>query len=551
MKNTYIKNTAILFVSMAITKVVGAVFKIPLANVLGGTGMGYFSTAYALYSPVLALAAAGVPTVMMRMTAQNIVMGRKDTAQAVKSTALKLFSAIGVVGMIIIMLLAYPFAMYFAGSPESTPALIAIAPAVLLCCIACVLRGYYEGLNEVTPSAVAAVTESASRAVFGLAMSYGIVYFAKHRYEMGLDIFGISASSYEEAHNAALPYAAAAAILAVSISELIGLLSLVIIDRKRKEDKLPTPHGYSNKRTASALLSQVLPIAAASLVMNCVSFVDLLTVTNSIESSIKNNSDYFAKVYPDAINASGGIEGLANFMYGSYTGIAMSLFMLIPSFACMAEKTSAPEIAAAYEKKDYNVIICHINRMLTTAAAIGFPACFGAAALGEPILRLLYPSRTAEVGICIPPFTILCMSGFLMILSSSMFGVMQAIGKAHIPLILMSISVGVKLLVNPFLISIPQLNIAGAAIASSFSYLITAVCSIIILRKHLGCKLGIFKCSIAPAVCGALCAVTAFFVHNAANNQLPSFVCVILAVASGAIVYLLLLISTYVFVKNK
>jgi len=58
----YIKNTAILFAAMAITKIVGALFKIPLANLLGGTGMGYFSTAYGLYSPIFALTAAGVPT---------------------------------------------------------------------------------------------------------------------------------------------------------------------------------------------------------------------------------------------------------------------------------------------------------------------------------------------------------------------------------------------------------------------------------------------------------------------------------------------------------
>ncbi len=54
----YIKNTAILFAAMAITKIVGALFKIPLANLLGGTGMGYFSTAYGLYSPIFALTAA-------------------------------------------------------------------------------------------------------------------------------------------------------------------------------------------------------------------------------------------------------------------------------------------------------------------------------------------------------------------------------------------------------------------------------------------------------------------------------------------------------------
>ncbi|MDE7229079.1 MAG: polysaccharide biosynthesis protein, partial [Oscillospiraceae bacterium] len=94
----YIKNTVILFVSMAITKIVGALFKIPLANLLGGTGMGYFSTAYGLYSPIFALTAAGIPTVMMRITARNAAVGNKPQALAVRRYALILFTVIGMLG---------------------------------------------------------------------------------------------------------------------------------------------------------------------------------------------------------------------------------------------------------------------------------------------------------------------------------------------------------------------------------------------------------------------------------------------------------------------
>ena len=82
MQQKYIKNTAILFVSMAITKIVGALFKIPLANLLGGTGMGYFSTAYGLYSPIFAVTAAGVPTVIMRITAQSVASDNIDDQSA-------------------------------------------------------------------------------------------------------------------------------------------------------------------------------------------------------------------------------------------------------------------------------------------------------------------------------------------------------------------------------------------------------------------------------------------------------------------------------------
>ena len=197
--NKYLKNTAILFASMTITKIVGALFKIPLANVLGGTGMGYFSTAYGLYSPVFAVTAAGIPTVMMRLTAQNIAASRPENALKTRRTAMLLFSLVGLGGTLIVALFSSFFAEHVACSPESTLAVIAISPAVMLCCIASVIRGYHEGMSDVMPSAAASVAEAVSRAILGLAIAYGVIFWVKYRFENGLDVFGKDYASYEEA----------------------------------------------------------------------------------------------------------------------------------------------------------------------------------------------------------------------------------------------------------------------------------------------------------------------------------------------------------------
>ena len=234
MDRKYIRNTAILFASMTITKIVGAVFKIPLANVLGGTGMGYFSTAYGLYSPVFAVTAAGIPTVMMRLTAQNIAANRPGNAVKTRRTALLLFSAIGALGTLLVAIFSVFFAEHIACSPESAPAVIAIAPAVMICCVASVIRGYHEGMSDVVPSSAAAVAEAASRAVVGLTAAYGVVFRAKNRFECGLDILGRHYADYSEAYSAILPVAAAGAVAAVSVSELCGLISLLISDKRRR-----------------------------------------------------------------------------------------------------------------------------------------------------------------------------------------------------------------------------------------------------------------------------------------------------------------------------
>ncbi|MFR2154660.1 MAG: oligosaccharide flippase family protein [[Eubacterium] siraeum] len=163
MKNTYVKNTIILFVSMVISKIVGAVFKIPLTNILGGIGMGYYSTAYSLYTPVFAMTAAAVPTVIIKAVADNIALRRFANAQKVLRTAVVIFGATGLIGTAAILALARPFSDTVAQSPQSVWGIIAIAPSVFLCCISSVYKGYYEGCCNMMPSAVSQVAESVCR----------------------------------------------------------------------------------------------------------------------------------------------------------------------------------------------------------------------------------------------------------------------------------------------------------------------------------------------------------------------------------------------------
>ncbi len=543
MDKKYLRNTAILFASMTITKIVGALFKIPLANVLGGTGMGYFSTAYGLYSPVFAVTAAGIPTVMMRITAQNIAAGRQANARKIRHTAMLLFSGVGLLGTLIVALFAPFFAEHIACSPESTPSVIAIAPAVMLCCVASVIRGYHEGMSDVMPSAAASVAEAVSRAVFGLAMAYGILFYTQYRVADGLSVFGVTYPSYEEAYIAVLPAAAAAAVLAVSISELCGLISLLISDRKKR---LPDGGGNSStdrmRTIAGKLIKEILPVAASALVMNCVSFVDLITVPRTLRNTAAANSGFFLNEFADILPACGGLEGLSTFMYGSYTGIAITVFMLIPSFAGMSEKTALPEIAAAWERKNIPQAAAACRTLFRTAAIIGFPACAGAAVLSEPLLSMLYSSRAAEVSVCCVPFSILCVGGFFMIISSAMFGIFQIIGKAHIPLLLMTASVGIKAALSPLLMSIPRLNLTGAAISTAFSYFFMAIVGSILLKKYISADLSVFSCVVSPLVCSLLCAGSAYAVNKLIFGASSSIVCVAVSVVSGAIIYGLSLI---------
>lgn len=501
------------------------------------------AAAYGLYSPIFALTAAGIPTVIMRTTARCAACDNLCRAAAVRKYALILFAGIGMFGSILIAALAEPFAEFIACSPNSIPAIICISPAVALCCIASVFRGYREGLADVKPSAAASVAEAVSRAVFGLSLSYAAIFYAQNEFFGGKDVFGVSCSTVEQAYSAALPYAAAGAILAVSISEGFGLITLLIMERKNPNKVIiPKRCEYSIREIYSSLIKEILPLSASALVMNCVSFVDLLTVTRTISYSTEQNSIFYMEKYSDIIEKCGGISELSNFMYGSYTGIATSLFMLIPSFAGMAGTAAAPEIAAAWEKKDIKLIMQKITLEFRVSSLIACPACFGAAALAEPILNLLYKSRAAEVSVCLNSFIILCLGGLFMVISSALFGIFQSIGKPQIPLVLMIISVLLKLILNPILISIPMLNISGAALSSVIGYAFTTFFGIISLKKHLPQKIGIGKAIIPNLINGIICGIFAKIVYECVKNSVNELLSAVISVISGIVICAILTI---------
>ena len=544
----YLRNTAVLFAAMAITKIVGAIFKIPLANILGGTGMGYFSTAYGLYSPIFAVTAAGIPTVLMRQTSRNIASGRRKNAVKIKHTALILFTAIGASGMLLIWLLSSFFSVHIACSPESRPALILIAPAVLFCCIASVYRGYYEGCFNVIPTALANVTEAVSRALAGLAISYGIILYAKHCFENGMDVFGTHYNTYNDVYQAVLPISAAGAISAVTFSEICGLVALIVQDKKLCKNDACLSEGPVDRirDIASELIRDLIPLAAFALVMNCFSFIDLITVTRTIDASFADNYDYYIRNFGSVLASGVSADDLSTFMYGSYTGIAMSLFMLIPSFVGMTEKTSIPEISTAWEKKDKMLLGEKVATLIKTTFLIGCPACFGAAALSESILTMLYPNRYNEVSVCLESFIILCCGGVFMVLASALCSFFQAIGKAYIPLWIMLVAVTIKAILNPILIYIPSINISGAPMATIISYIVVSLIELILMKKYApNTHICIDFLKMVFSASG--CVLVAVLIENILTNWLIQPIATVFSVTGGAFVYVLLLIMTGLF----
>lgn len=177
-KQGFLYGSAVLIISALIVKVIGALFRIPLANMLGGTGMGYFSAAYGIFMPVYAISVTGLPVAAARAVSAAAARGQADGTEAVKRTALSLFGGVGLMGTFIIILGAYPLCRFVSEDISAVPAVIAIAPSVLAGCLVSVYRGCAEGMRDMYPTAVSQVIEGAAKLIFGLSLCYGCLYIA-------------------------------------------------------------------------------------------------------------------------------------------------------------------------------------------------------------------------------------------------------------------------------------------------------------------------------------------------------------------------------------
>lgn len=542
-KQTFIFSSAILIFSAVVTKVIGALFRIPLANMLGGTGMGYFSGAYGIFMAVYALSVTGLPTAVAKLVAENSSLGHYANIKKIKSSAVFFFGATGLGFTILLTVAAYPFCILTIGM-KALPSVLMIAPSIFLCCITSVYRGYYEGLRNMFPTAVSQIIEGVFKLCAGLAFC---IYVLNNP-----EKFDGVCAFFDNCDIASV--AAAASILGITISSAAGTLFLIIRDKlwgdgitTSQISSSDTINKTDNTRTIiTKLLEIALPVAAGALVTNLTSLIDLVTVTRSLEKSVAENPQYFAE-----IAKTDNISLIPNFLFGSFTGLAVTVFNLVPSFTNMFGKGILPSLSESFTAKDSTLIIQNTEKALLSTAIIAVPSGFGIFALSEKILGFLFASKPIEASLCVNSMAILGIAVIFLCISSTAFSVLQAGGKPQLPVNIMLAGVAIKLIGNLVLVPMPKLNIAGAAISTLLCYIvicITAVYYMIKITRISGAKffVNLFKL----CYCSVICAVSAKITEKILSNALDTSFVLFISIFIGVIFYIITAFLLGIFTKS-
>lgn len=477
-KQSFVYGAIILVVANAIGKILGAFYKIPLANLLGSTGMAYYNAAYNIYSWIFVISTAGLPVAISKLVSESYALGKTGEVKQIKKIAFFTFISIGILGTAILFIGAQSFAN-MVNSPKSAISVMAIAPAMLFVCVMSAYRGYYQGLQNMYPTAVSEIVISGAKLFIGFSAAYYISNLILTQPMNGEYPFGFSAKflglSLKEL---ALPlseltykfkdiFSSAGAIMGVTAGTAISMIYLIFYNIFSKDTLTKQSSHIKNKSNIEIfknMLKIAIPITLGASVISLTNLLDLVSVMNRLTES-------------------GFTVDEANWLYGNYSGFAVPLFNFPPSLIFMIGISIIPALSSAFAVKDMYKINSTIESALRITAMLAFPSAAGLSVLSGPILNLLFFTKPEDAKTAAPLLGILAIAVFFVCITSVTNAVLQSMGYVNIPVFSMLIGGLIKLISNFILVAIPKINIYGAPISTNLCYAVIAAINLCYIAK--------------------------------------------------------------------
>lgn len=498
-KNGFVGGIIILTVSNLLVKVTGLLFKIPMNYIMGDTGMGYYNSAYSIYTLFYMLSTSGLPVAISVTVSEKRAQGKIGSAKKVFHLALAVFAAIGLLAFALMFFASDKLALLIS-SELSAMSVAAAAPTILFVCVSGAYRGYFQGCGNMMPTAVSQLIEAIGKLLIGIACAlYAIRMGAEIHVVAAYAVFGLTAGSF------------------------VGMLYLVITGFVRGDRDLVTEHeiDYTSDKTGSIFrrfLAISIPVTLSASVMS---------LTNTLDTAMIQR----------ILILSGMTAEEATSAYGNYTSLAVPLFNLPPVLIYPIAYSLVPVVAAAAGDGKFEAARDKIRVSLKYALIIGLPCAMGLSALSDPILCLLYNDTSAHAAAML--LTLLAPSSLLVCILAITNSVLQGCGKEKMPVISMLAGGGVKLLSGMLLIKL--CGISGAPMSTFLCYLTVTVMNLAFTVRYTKVRLTpgmLYK----PLLSAVVCSLSAVLVNNILKPALGSSPACVSSVLVAAVVYLTMLI---------
>ena len=507
-KQSFLGGAAILAAAVAIVKLIGAFYKLPLNNILGDVGKTYFNTAYEIYNVLLTISTAGLPLAISKLTSQAHAQGRENEKRKIFRTAIWLFFALGLAGSLLMFFGAEQLAGFQNNEMAAQP-IRALAPAVFCVCLLACMRGYTQGQGNMTPTAVSQVLEALCKVGIGLPLAWYVLQVG-----FGLDI------------------GAAGAILGVTVGTVISMCFLIVylVTHRNRTESLDVPSGSG--QVMKQILAIGIPITLSNSAMSIITLIDTKIILGRLQSGL------------------GLTEVAASALKGQYS-YAMDMVNMVASFVYPVTMSLIPFAAAALARKDYSGANRTISVAFRLLAMLALPAGIGLCVLSTPIMVLVLPAQYEGALAAGPHLRVLGIATIFVCLMILTNAILQTYGKEKVPIVTVIIGGIVKIVMNYILVGNPDINIHGAPVSTLCCYATIVALNLFFVWKYSPEKPHYIQLFAKPVLASVLMGGAAWAVYGFVNRALAgshsaygaNAIATMVGICAGVVAYAILVIA--------
>lgn len=554
-KQGFIKGSLILGLTVIFTKALGLFYRIPLANILGGTGMGYYSSAFSVFMPIFALVVSGIPAAVATCVAKNLAVEKYKNVRKIKRISLIGFSFIGLIFSFVLCVLSFFISKHFLHDQNIAYSIIAVSPSIFVASIMSVYRGYYEGLSNMFPTCISESIESVFKIVFGLGFAQFAINIAYDGYAKNGYVFGHYVTSSADIIKTAIPYISAFSLLGITLSTALATI-FIFIRSKVATDGISKSMICKDETTDrfrhiyKTVLLLAIPISLSSVITSFISLIDLATIPTILKRLINSNDGFLINQLWYLKNSNIDASEIPNFLFGSYTGLALTVFGLVPSLTAVFCKSALPNVTTYFTRRDKKNLNKNVNAVLFSSTVFAIPATFIVFIFSKPILKLLFSKRILEIEASYKPLSFLALGIIFISLTLTIFSLLQAINYPRLPLKILIFGIIIKIVFNIALIFIPSLNVNGASISTVLCYAFTSIYGFIKFLSLSKIKIDIKFVVFKPLFSSIIMSICCYFIFDNLILQLNNTLSLLITAFFGLIIYILCLYLLYIFNKN-
>ena len=522
-KQNFLHGAALLALATAVVKVIGALYKLPLKEIIGFDGYSYFMTAYDIYAVLLMISTVGLPVAMSRMISQASALGNYKQVQQIYKVSRAIFLGLGLASTAF-MMIGCKWLAEMMHQPNAATSILVLGPCALLMGIISTYRGFFQGQGDMRPTSNSQMIEAVFKLVVGLAAAIAI-----------------------KLTTGRVDLAAGGAILGVTVSCLISVFYLrgkLVPAYRKMSDSDGT--ALSVKRTVRELLSIAVPITIGA------AGLQLITVfENGVYMDRIVHLMSAGQYMQDMVTAEGGAQAAADNLKGIYN-MSQTIFNMPCAFILPITVSVIPAISSKLTLGENTEVRQTEESAARITGLLSLPCSIGLFFLAEPVMSLLANCKGDQLVLGGQLMATLGISIFFYAIIQYTNALLQSHGYAHVPVITMLVCGVVRLAVVYLLSGNPYLGIWGVPLGGLGCYIAIAILNLICIRKLVPQRPKLLKNLLRALPSALIMGAAAFgayfmmrnFLGLSTDSRLQSILLCGGPILVGAAVYFLLVVWT-------